>query len=139
MTKTNLVKVVLTVFFFVTCVSAANFETKSFKPYKTKKVVNGKMVDFIAFGKPGFSSSHRNLCGPNEQMGVDTFVTSTECCEKNDDGVCISQKNCRMPKATCLDKDSDGNVTGYYESFGEKECGSCVSIELDNPAEVLGF
>lgn len=101
MTKTNRVKVVAAVFFFffATSTNAANFKAKAFKPHKTKKVVNGKVVDFVAFGKPGFSPSHRNLCGPNEQMGMDTFVTSTECCEKNDDGVCVSQKSCRMPKA----------------------------------------
>jgi len=125
--------------FFAGATNAKSFKAKEFKPYKTKKVVNGRLVDFVSFGKPGFSASHRNLCGPNDQMGMDTFVTSTECCEKNDDGVCVSQKSCRTPKATCLDKDSNGNITGYYDSYGVKECGACVAIELDSPTEVLGF
>ena len=120
---------------FVVCVMNVAVFAGAVK--KSLKVVNGKVVLYSHYGNSGYFASHRNLCGPNEQMGVDTFEYSTECCEKNDDGVCVSEKSCRRAKAVCLDKDKEGKVVGSYDSYGVKDCGACTP-SLDNPAEVVG-
>ena len=101
-----------------------------------EKVIDGKVVKYKDYSNSGFFNSHRNLCGPNDQLGTDTFDYSTECCEKKD-GECVSEKSCRTPKATCIDRDSDGNATGTYDSFGLKDCGACMPVEVEDPGQVL--
>ena len=80
-------------------------------------------------------ASHRRLCGPNQQIGGDTFEYSSECCEKRDDK-CISEKQCRRAVANCVYVREDGSKD-IYKSSGVRECGQCVPVSVEEPAEVV--
>jgi hypothetical protein len=82
-------------------------------------------------------SSNFNLCGPNQQIGANLWVYSTQCCKKNDKKECVEEQQCRRAKADCAHKDSDGNLVAIYESYGVKDCGSCQPISSDSIPEVL--
>ena len=79
-------------------------------------------------------ASHRRLCGPNQQLGGDTFEYSSDCCEKKDNK-CISKKQCRRPVADCVFVRSDGSKE-VYKSTGVKECGQCMPADPEAPAEI---
>ena len=81
-----------------------------------------------------FYGTNFNLCGPNQQLGGNTWVYSTECCKKNEDKQCIEEKQCRRAKADCVQRDNNGEVVAIYESYGVKDCGSCNQIADENIA-----
>ena len=110
----------------------------AFEPKKTKRSssvfsspYDGRFISVIVSSY----ASHRRLCGSNQQLGVDTFDYSKECCEKKDNQ-CISERQCRRPVATCVYVREDGSKD-YYKSSGVKDCGQCVAKDLEDPAEVI--
>lgn len=84
-------------------------------------------------------NSNFNLCGSNQQLGVNTFVYSTECCEKNDNKECISVRQCRRSMANCVQRDDQGEVVSLYKAYGVKDCGACGAKGANGAPMTLGI
>jgi len=108
------------------------------KKYSFKNSISSRyMVSLDRVVHYGYYSSNFNLCGPNQQIGGNVWVYSTQCCKKNDQKECVEEKQCRRAKADCAHKDSDGKLIAIYESYGVKDCGSCQPISSDTILETI--
>lgn len=123
---------------FLLCLShsiafAANQRGVEFR-LKKKLTIMVNVLDDILNNE---MSASTDLCGPDEQLGYHQYVTGTECCQTNADGQCIATQKTRMKKVTCVRRDENGVIFDSYQSFGEKEYGECLGIEIEDPAEVI--